>query len=519
MKQTHGPQTYIAITIGPIYKTFNEAKKTRAVWAASYFFSWFMRSVIEQSITAGLNILLPFSSQIYKGAYGAGLYTDRAYFIKDERTTKQSIQSIINAIFLQIEQKTNKAITITFLHQYINLHIVEKEITDEEQPVNALQVLNNLLDIAELNQNAPFDIDKNPLQQYFLLNTSGVSFLAQDAFGKSEKLRHFRSIPEISTTALKRLDNSNVYQDCVNKDLRYNEVQLFDELRSAGFTLMPYHKYYAVLYADGDNIGKLLADISRLGKNLQDFSGKLFEFGMLAEKEIAEYGGNGIYVGGEDILAFLPVACVDEGGEPALNFFMKLIKRLDARFNETVVQFAVDNGLTVPSLSYGISIAYIKYPLKESMDTAHSMLETAKKRNAKNAAGIVFQKHSGQSTQCVIEKSNANSWQLINAFTEKYIKLTNAEAVGILSSVIHRFNDDLFFSLFYESAKKGRLTAFIENFFNESLHRQGGWRNEFLQDVRLTTEAIIADYCNKNDCRKIIFTVLKLVHFVNSKRE
>ncbi|MFW2427635.1 type III-B CRISPR-associated protein Cas10/Cmr2, partial [Aliarcobacter butzleri] len=37
---------YIALTIGPIYKTLKNSKKTRELWGGSYIFSYIMKQII-----------------------------------------------------------------------------------------------------------------------------------------------------------------------------------------------------------------------------------------------------------------------------------------------------------------------------------------------------------------------------------------------------------------------------------------------------------------------------------------
>ncbi len=39
---------YIALTIGPIYKTLSSAKKTRELWGGSYIFSYIMKQIISE---------------------------------------------------------------------------------------------------------------------------------------------------------------------------------------------------------------------------------------------------------------------------------------------------------------------------------------------------------------------------------------------------------------------------------------------------------------------------------------
>ena len=53
---------HTAITLGPIYKTFMYAKKTRELWAASYLFSYLMKTLIVAFKTADndIDIIIPF---------------------------------------------------------------------------------------------------------------------------------------------------------------------------------------------------------------------------------------------------------------------------------------------------------------------------------------------------------------------------------------------------------------------------------------------------------------------------
>lgn len=513
--------TYLAITIGPIYKTLYEAKRTRAVWAASYFFSWVMRTILEECSKGGMNIMLPYSTPpFYRGSYGSGLYADRLYFIKDDKTTFEKIKAAIEEVFEKIEKKSNSELPVSFLKQYINLHVTEKVI--DENSLNGsyiLAVLNGILDNQELMQNYPFDIENNPIQNYIINKAGSDTFLARDAFGETNKIRKFRSVPEIATTTLQRTDTTGKYLDSLREDFKNEDTELIDELKKNGFQILPYHKYYAVLYADGDNIGKMLEQIEKKRLNLNEFSKSLFEFGRKAEIEIAKYGGNGIYLGGEDILAFLPVACVDENIHTSTQSLFSLINKLDERFKETVTQFAIDNGLTIPTLSYGVMISYIKHPLKESMQQAHKLLEKIKDGTSKNAIGIRFQKHSGQYTWCIIEKSKASSTNEIYFLINKYANTLSQDTNEVLSSIIQRFKDDLFFTLFHKTASEKRLDAFFENFFNEDVHKITSPKSEFLKEVKVFSEKVVNDYPAKEDCKNIIFTILRFVHFVNCKRD
>lgn len=530
-------ETYFALTIGPIYSTFAQAKKTRAVWAASYFFSWFIKEVLNRT-QKEFEILLPYHAKIIDGKYGAGMYADRIYYIKNEQGDAEKLKTCIDAILddlsrdicLNTVYKDPDTVN-KFLKSYLNLHIVEithDPVQAGEEKNSALKILNDLLDNKELTISYSFDYDDNPLLTYLELETSSQTILVKDAF-KGSPGRHFRSIPEISSTSLERY-NEKEYKKLVNQSFLTNikkgnqEFELLDELKSSNaFTgqFRPYHKYYGILYADGDNISELLRKVSGDRNDLLIFSEKLMEFAGLAEEAIYQYGGNGIYLGGEDILAFIPLACKHPQSDELQSVF-SLIHDLDVHFKNTLGSYAEKKKVVPPTLSYGLMLSYAKHPLKESILIAHKLLEDAKKHSLKNTIGLRFQKHSGQLMQCFIEKTDQKSlsWNGIQAFTKKYTK--NALIVkqqDILGGIIHRFKDDLFCLTFSEAAKGNRLEAFFANFFDEPVHKEIS-KDNFLRDIRELATSVFADYGFDNpNCRETLFTVLRLVHFINSEKD
>ena len=512
--------TYLAVTIGPIYKTFAEAKRTRAVWAASYFFSWFMRNVLEKANEQKLNIFLPYSDKIYKGKYGSGFYADRLYFIKDENTTKEKLQEIIKCVIKEVQKETNNTVSESFLTSYLNMHLIEKEIKEEELQVDTdthpLKILNQLLDNKELQQNYTFNFDTNPLQKYFV-NKSKESYIAKDAFGEN-KDRKFRSIAEISTTTLQR-KNESEYIRALNIEFKNEDIDLIDELKKAPFQLKPHHKYFAVVYADGDNIGELLKEINQHDLNIKEFSKSLFAFGKKAEEIISDYGGNGIYLGGEDVLTFAPAACLSIDKTKTHTLFY-LIRQLDIAFDETVAKYAKENStdkinLTIPTMSYGVMLSYYKNPLKEAMTDAHKLLDEKAKSNCKNAIAFRFQKHSGQYMECLINKHNTASSNAVYSLIEKYCNDLNTKSTEILSSIIQHFRDEVFVQLYITATVNDNLEHFFSNYFNEKIHSD----NKFLEDVKLFSKIIIKDYPKTEDSKAVLYTVLRYIHFINSDKE
>lgn len=519
--------TYFALTIGPIYGTFDQTKRTRAVWASSYFFSWFIKQVTSKCATEGFDVLLPhYDTTPHQSKYGSGLYADRVYLAPSNKTKEDFniiVQSVISTIANDINDTKTSEI-IKYLNQYLNIHIVEKEILEQKDVLNHL---NEALDQQELKQSFVFKNEINYLVEYFDQKISAKYILAADAFEKDKGLR-FRSIPEIASSSLERI-NDTEYKKLINRTYNNIDIDFIDEIekhKSLKGLLKPHHKYYAVMYADGDNIGTLLKQISCDPVKLKEFSRQLFEFGKEAEKIIYTYGGSGIYLGGEDILAFLPIACVS-ADKSVTNTIFNCVQQLDTSFAKTIGALAKQEKVPEPTMSYGIKVSYIKHPLRESMKNAHELMEEVKigkfdtgqsKFPCKNAVGFRFQKHSGQFMECFYKKSKTCSWNELNEFVETYTKNVYEINAELLSGVIHRLKDDLFFETFAIATRANRLEPFFENFFNEYVHKTKE-KDDFIKAVRLLSIKIFSDYPDNKNCRDILFTTLRYVHFINSETE
>jgi hypothetical protein len=92
-------KTYLAITIGPVFKTIQRARKTRELWAASFILSQYMRTLLlalkdygkalSPDITAGK------LSQKFRGA---GIWNDNCFFeLHDDQAPilREKLQDIL----------------------------------------------------------------------------------------------------------------------------------------------------------------------------------------------------------------------------------------------------------------------------------------------------------------------------------------------------------------------------------------------------------------------------------------
>lgn len=143
--------------------------------------------------------------------------------------------------------------------------------------------------------------------------------------------------------------------------------------------------HYALLLADGDDMGRTI-DALQTSEQHRSFSQRLSEFAAIANERIGSHSGAPIYVGGDDILAYLPLhtalACVSE---------------LDAEFRATLRDFAYqrDGAMRSPTLSGALVIAHHLTPLSDVLETARGAEKKAKAVKGKNALTIVLSKRGG----------------------------------------------------------------------------------------------------------------------------
>lgn len=144
--------------------------------------------------------------------------------------------------------------------------------------------------------------------------------------------------------------------------------------------------YYALLIADGDNMGKVID--SKNDENAhRELSKLISEFAKKVPKIIKDdYQGTCIYAGGEDILAYLPLHTALDCAAKLEDDFKKSME--NQNFTENGKQYQ-------PTLSGGLVIAHHLTPLSEVFKLARTAEKESKKIPGKNALTIILNKRSG----------------------------------------------------------------------------------------------------------------------------
>jgi hypothetical protein len=178
--------------------------------------------------------------------------------------------------------------------------------------------------------------------------------------------------------------------DDISSLLEIHEVTVPDVPRSGRFlTMLRAGKrsatpYYALLKADGDNIGKYVATLAQAGINAhQHFSTLISQFAAAIPRIVQQYKGYCVYVGGDDILAMVP-----------LWYAVECASKLQSEFEQILRDIHTQHpSLPDPSLSIGCVMAHCDEPIDEIMGVLEQTVKYAKKQ--KSALAVCVAKRSG----------------------------------------------------------------------------------------------------------------------------
>ena len=428
---------YTGINIGPIVDTLMLARKPKELWTASYMFSYLMECIlkeVEMREALGLHIVSPALSKVEdndkddsdKGKKEVGLYPDRV-FIRHEGDI--NISDIIskaksefkkNAYYFDKEKK--KIINVD--ENYFNVITATTEKYKDDG--KTIMKLNSIFDRAELANRTIDD--------------------------------------EVRTTVMKLLKEDKPFKiDVANPSIGDIAMRAKGEGRNAS-----YKKYICIVQADGDKMGKT---IEKSANNVGDLSEALLRQGKAARDIIEKYGGEPIYIGGDDLLFLAPVVSKDDRSR---NIF-SLLKELDDNFKKClkdIVKELEDEDVKNPSMSFGLSITYNKYPLYEALKAARELLfDKAKKEPDKDAIAWRLRKHSGSGFEGIITQGSdvAKYFDRLFRLNDKEKEKEETE----ISAIAHKLRENIdLLELIREEPdqenRERRIRAFYKTMLNES---------------------------------------------------
>jgi CRISPR-associated protein Cmr2 len=381
---------YTAINIGPIIGTMSMARKVKALWCASYMFSYLMECIVKEIEGAKITILSPATLNDIKSntegqMQNVGLYPDRIYF--ESELSDNDINSLIDNALKSYSSTTGISM------DYLNVMVVSTDAEGLENIGNILKELNNKLDALELYNRGTTETVRNKVIQ--LIHETSDNALIKHAQGKG-----------------------------------YMSIGSDEDIAKADNKKYSYNKYLCIVQADGDNMGKLVTSLGDRD-TLKSLSSALLKFGKSASEAIKGYGGIPIYAGGDDLLFVAPVhSKIGKEGDKEGNIF-DLIREIDTLYEN--VQEVADKTSTgiKTTMSYGISISYHKYPRYEALEAARELLfVNAKNMPGKNAIAWCLKKHSGTGFECAISKSDTAIYEKLDELLKVKVDDNQVSAIA-----------------------------------------------------------------------------------------
>ena len=440
-----------------------------------------------------------------------------------------------------------------YLLKYIRLYYLAKELNKGD---NISKNLYPYLDVMDLQprilppENFPdsvyfnkqtgerLSIKTSPLRVFTdLINNS---FLIEDGFGKKE---HIKSLNEIATVELQRIDGKRYgsFQKLVKEELtetwqlanafgkkssekRDKEEEAMNELRK-NFTneFKAYHNYIAIVQADGDNIGAIIKQMNvadnkgefNQENNLKTFSKMLSSFSDEATKLVVKYGGTPVYMGGDDIFFFAPVACRKDKNSDMESIF-DLVDILNKKFIEEVRDPATlaFNPDIKPSLSFGISVTYRKFPLYEARNIAYNLMKKAKEVPDKNTVAITLLKASGHDISFMFAKDEPDIFNKIIEMTHTRVNTKE----NFINSITYKL-DSLKKVLVPVSGDKERVKNFFKNNFNENYKDNKSFYESLEEFIVLLANKNKPSSILNDEDYKLLYGVLRFIHFLRSNEK
>lgn len=481
---------YLAITIGPIDKTLYQARKTRELWAASYVFSALMRELLNEMKPIGELLAPQIATRPQKGA---GIYPDRCFFkletsVKAD-TLNSKIQSAVQKLGNQLFPKQDRGFNPS---EHFRVFAAELELKSQGDSSIILR-LNQMLDALELQDIIP----RNDLQLVSILENNILTMYRDAGLdgGKSAVYISFDNGRQHRLPSLLELATSELNPDPKDEDSNYSKIltkptneavlkyqrekqggekkagkheadaqeKSFQKLKKElGAAVKFRHKYVCFIKADGDSIGKTIAAIGNHDQTIRDFSELLGKFAAEAVEKILGYGAIPVYAGGDDLLIIAPLQ--NAVGRHVFN----LLEDIESiwhgeKFVELGKRHQNDFNLR-PTLSFGISVAYYKYPMFEALDNMDSLLfSDAKSFTGKNALAFRVLKHSGQAFGATIGLGGTGFQNF-----KEILTASRGQEAAFLTSVMHKLTD--LKPLLADALQHGGVNFFFKHHFNEQDH-------------------------------------------------
>ena len=161
--------------------------------------------------------------------------------------------------------------------------------------------------------------------------------------------------------------------------------------------------YYAIVQMDGDNMGILLSDVEGKTEH-RNISAALSKFSREAAPPLVQdnYPGKLVYAGGDDVLAFAPLARdVAEADQP--RHVLDLVDMLQRKYRKEVIDTLPEprneERVKLITASTGVVIVHHYTSLAYVLRSVREAESIAKKRYGRNALVVTLIRRSGEQTR------------------------------------------------------------------------------------------------------------------------
>lgn len=446
-------KTLMIWTIGPVQSFIASARKTVDLWSGSYLLSHLTRIAVDslsgkKSEANDINVEIIFPETGSLNQHGSPASTGRVDPLPNrlicivhggEDVAKRAANVAQQAVEEQLREIVSKS-----------LHYLFHERTADELTAMAQGQVDNTMEFFYAYETLP-DLDGNPsaleqtrvrLEQKLNAIKRERSFVPQTQAGlvcsvcgqrdalqrrlqdhahrsismmkkslrdtwNDVKDRSLRESPSSSKVPLffageylcgvcltKRVFRGVLTDNPVEQGLKFKSTEDFSDPEDPS-------KYFAILLMDGDDMGKWLSgefgsshETAQPIDHLQSISRRLHTYATQSVTRIVEqHGGDLVYAGGDDVMAFAPIDRV-----------LAMAKDLRVAFSDP------DKGLgTGATSSFGIVLSHSHTPLSFLLDQARRLEARAKSykqvsssEKTKDALGISLYTRSGESREVIL---------------------------------------------------------------------------------------------------------------------
>lgn len=500
-------KTYFGFTIGPIYEMMSHSKKTRELWFSSYLFSFYVRNLFEE-LKKEFDIIIPqieignipiskagfFPDHIIGGCRECTRDVAEGKIISANDTVEKKLKKTINDLIKSESKRTitlqkgdmkgkqkkaaerlkDEAIIAEILEYYFETNFICIELETAKESNEIVEEIEKHLYALECRRT--FTLGKNNItcsrckllpsvvkvtepydspEEYNLCPICFIKLRAHRCkeiadLTKLEGDRPFQSVGEISAGELKEKKPDVFRKLCTGEIEDLNEYDFIPIGKTKEETyLRNYHKYLAIVQADGDSLGKIINET----KEPEVLSENLFSFSLAGNNKLDEFGAVPVYLGGDDLLIFSPLYY---NGQTVIDF----AQTISDLYTQNIKSIG-----NAPTISFGINVFYYKLPLSLALkDVYYQLVHIAKQEDGKNSLALLLTQHSGQRTALKF-KNGSGELESFNKLLKGSLSNSEKYPEGIHHNLVK------YKRVLTNLDSVDQLKYFRENRFNEDIHK------------------------------------------------